>query len=189
MDESDQLPRKQRYTAHKIFQLLRDQDYQGSEGGVHNDVCLKRKERRKKDAYLPLEFDAGHDAQVDWGEAVVRLAGLEVQVQFFSMRLNYSKARFVMAFPFQKQEAFFEGHIQAFRFFGDVIRRLSYDNLKTAVYRVLKGKQRHEQQAFEEFRWCPVKRNNYTVELTGILKFTPSKPEGTDKYRLPLQRA
>jgi transposase len=152
LDESERLPRKQRYTAQKIFQLIRAEGYRGCAGSVHNYVCGERKQRKRKEAFLPLEFDAGQDAQVDWGEVTVRMAGQEIKVQFFSMRLNYSKARFVMAFPFQKQEAFFEGHIQAFHFFGGVPRRITYDNLKTAVYRILKGKNRQEQQAYKEFR-------------------------------------
>lgn len=119
---------------------------------MYNYVSRQRKDRRRKDAYLPLEFDAGQDAQVDWGEAWVRMAGKEIKVQFFSMRLNYSNAHFVMAFPFQKQEAFFEGHIQGFHFFGGVMRHITYDNLKTDVYRVLEGNKRQEQQAFKEFR-------------------------------------
>ncbi len=152
LEESGQLPRKQRYTARTIYRLIREEGYQGCEGSVHNYASRQRKDRRRKEAYLPLEFDAGQDAQVDWGEAWVRLAGKEIKVQFFSMRLNYSKARFVMAFPFQKQEAFFEGHVQGFHFFGGVMRHITYDNLKTAVYRVLEGKKRQEQQAFKEFR-------------------------------------
>jgi len=68
------------------------------------------------------------------------------------MRLNYSRTKFVMAFPFQKQEAFFEGHVQAFHFFGGVPRRIAYDNLKTAVYRILEGHNRQEQEAFIAFR-------------------------------------
>ncbi|MBT4638313.1 MAG: IS21 family transposase [Deltaproteobacteria bacterium] len=152
LEESKTLPRKQRYTARKIFQIIRTEGYQGSEGGVHNYVCQQRKTLKRKRAYLPLEFDIGQDAQMDWGEAVVRMAGEAIKVQFFSMRLNYSKARFVMAFPFQKQEAFLEGHIQAFHFFGGVVPRITYDNLKTAVYRILEGKKRHEQQSFKKFR-------------------------------------
>jgi len=152
LKESEKQPRKQRYTARTIYQIIRKEGYQGCEGGVHNYVCQLRKERKRKEAYLPLEFDAGQDAQVDWGEASVRMAGEMVKVQFFSMRLNYSKARFVMAFPFQKQEAWFEGHIRGFHFFGGVPRRITYDNLKTAVFRVLEGKKRQEQQAFKGFR-------------------------------------
>jgi transposase len=152
LDESDKQPRKQRYTAKTIYRIIREEGYQGCEGGVHNYTSQQRKQRKRKEAYLPLEFDAGQDAQVDWGEAAVRIAGQDIKVQFFSLRLNYSKARFVMAFPFQKQEAFFEGHIQAFHFFGGVPRRITYDNLKTAVYKILEGKKRQEQQAFKEFR-------------------------------------
>jgi transposase len=152
LDQSDKLPRKQRYTAHKIYLLLKKAGYQGSEGGVHNYVCQRRKIRKKRQAYLPLEFDPGQDSQVDWAEAWVDMAGKRVKVELFILRLNYSKARFVMAFPFQKQEAFFEGHIQAFQFFGGVPRRITYDNLKTAVYRVLEGHNRKEQEAFKAFR-------------------------------------
>jgi hypothetical protein len=92
------------------------------------------------------------DAQVDWTEAEVILAGERTTVQVFLMRLNYSKVRFAMAFPFQKQEAFFEGHNQAFHFFRGVPRRITYDNLKTAVYRILEGHNRQEQEAFKRFR-------------------------------------
>jgi transposase len=152
LEESEKLPRKQRYTAKKIYQIIQKEGYQGCEGGVHNYVCRQRKKRKRKEAFLPLEFDAGQDAQVDWGQAAVRVAGQEITAHFLSMRLNYSKARFVMAFPFEKQEAFFEGHIQGFHFFGGVPRRIAYDNLKSAVYRILEGKKRQEQQAFKEFR-------------------------------------
>lgn len=152
LDESDRLPRKQRYTAHKIYQLLQKAGYQGSEGGVHNYVCQRRKIRKKRPAYLPLEFDPGQDAQVDWAEALVDMAGKRIKVELFILRLNYSRARFVMAFPFQKQEAFFEGHIQAFHFFEGVPRRIAYDNLKTAVFRILEGHNRKEQEAFKAFR-------------------------------------
>ncbi len=161
LDESDKLPRKQRYTARTIYRIIREEGYQGSEGGIHNYVCQERKGRKHKQVFLPLEFNAGQDAQVDWGEATVRIAGQETKVQFFSLRLNYSKARFVMAFPFQKQEAFFEAHIQAFHFFGGVPRRITYDNLKTAVYKILEGKKRQEQQAFKEFRSYYLFESNY----------------------------
>jgi transposase len=133
---------------------------------VHNYVCRQCKDRKRKDAYLPLEFDAGQDGQVDWAEALVRMAGHEIKVQFLSMRLNYSKARFVIAFPFQKQEAFFEGHIQAFHFFGGILRRITYDNLKVAVYRVLEGKKRQEQQAFKEFRSFYLFESHYCTPST-----------------------
>lgn len=150
--ESKKQRRKQRYTAHRIFEILQGEGYAGSEGAVHNYVSRERRKDAYKEKYIPLEFDPGRDGQVDWGEAEVILAGERVTVQLFILRLNYSKVRFVMAFPFQKQEAFFEGHNQAFRFLGGVPRRLTYDNLKTAVYKILTGHNRHEQENFKKFR-------------------------------------
>jgi len=151
-DEGQKMPRKQRYTAHKIYQELYERGYRGSEVTVSRYVGQKRRASQVKQVFLPLEFDAGEDAQVDWGEAVVEMSGEREVAQMFILRLNYSHARFVMAFPFQKQEAFFEGHIQAFHFFGAVPKRITYDNLKTAVYRILVGHNRTEQVAFVAFR-------------------------------------
>jgi transposase len=165
--ESEQMPRKQRYTGHKIYQLLQMEGYRGSESNLHRYVSLQRQARKQRPAYLPLEFDLGQDAQVDWGEAQADINGTRQTVQMFVMRLNYSKARFVMAFPFQKQEAFFEGHIQAFHFFGGVPRRITYDNLKTAVFRVLEGHHRQEQRAFTAFRSYYLFESNYCTPAQG----------------------
>jgi len=165
--ESEQMPRKQRYTGHKIYQLLQMEGYRGSESNLHRYVSLQRQARKQRPAYLPLEFDLGQDAQVDWGEAQADINGMRQTVQMFVMRLNYSKARFVMAFPFQKQEAFFEGHIQAFHFFGGVPRRITYDNLKTAVFRVLEGHHRQEQRAFTAFRSYYLFESNYCTPAQG----------------------
>ena len=127
----------------------------------------KRTARKQRQAYLPLEFDPGQDAQVDWGEVVAEIGGERQSVQVFVMRLNHSKARFVMAFPFQKQEAFFEGHIQAFHFFGGVPRRITYDNLKTAVFRVLEGHNRQEQSDFVAFRSYYLFESHYCTPAQG----------------------
>lgn len=150
--ESQGMPRKQRYTTRKIYQELQKAGYAGSEITISRYIAEKRRGSLAKGVYLPLEFDPGQDAQVDWGEAVVEIGGERRVAQLFIMRLNYSHARFVMAFPFQKQEAFFEGHIQAFHFFGAVPRRITYDNLKTAVFRILQGHNREEQSAFVALR-------------------------------------
>ena len=127
--ESERQPRKQRYTARRIYRLIRAEGYQGSESTVRHYVGQRRKAMRRPNVYLPLEFDPGQDAQMDWYEATVEIDGERQTVQLFVMRLNHSRVRFVMAFPFKKQEAFFEGHIQAFHFFGGTPRRITYDNL------------------------------------------------------------
>jgi transposase len=150
--ENECLPRKQRYTAHKIFEVLQAAGYRGSEASVRGYVAHCRKAGQRRAVYLPLEFDPGGDAQVDWGEGVASIAEQQVTVQLFVMRLCYSRRTFVMAFPAQRQEAFFEGHVRAFQHFQGVPRRITYDNLKAAVQRVLTGHTRQEQQAFIVFR-------------------------------------
>jgi hypothetical protein len=100
---------------------------------------------------IPLEHDPG-EAQVDWGVAQVIMAGHQTSVRLFCFRLCYSQKSFVMAFPTERREAFFAGHVAAFNFIEGVPRRITYDNLPTAVQRVLKGGRREEQGEFIAFR-------------------------------------
>jgi len=150
--ESEKMPRKQRYTASRIYEIVKGGGYQGSESTVRHYVGKLRGKVRQAAVYLPLSFEMGQDAQVDWGEAEVILKGEQVKVQLFVMRLNYSRRIFVMSFPSQKQESFFMGHVKAFAHFGGVARRLTYDNLTTAVEKILTGKERQEQTSFLTFR-------------------------------------
>lgn len=147
-----QAPRKQKYTARQIYLTLVSEGYTGSASSVRRYVAQVRQQDGQRPVYLPLEFDPGQDAQVDWGEAEVLLGGIPSTVQLFVLRLCYSRKLFVRAYPTQRQEAFFEGHVQAFRYLGGVPHRLAYDNLSTAVARVLEGRNRTEQQAFITFR-------------------------------------
>jgi len=150
--ENERMPRKQRYTGHKIYELIEADGYTGSESGVRRYIGQRRREKRRPKVYLPLEFDPGCDAQADWGEAEAIIAGTQVTVQVFTMRLNYSRKLFVRAYPTQKQECFLDAHVQAFHYFGGVPQRISYDNLKTAVVRILEGRNRQEQRTFVVFR-------------------------------------
>ncbi len=152
LTENERLPRKQRYTSHKIYETLWADGYTSSESGVRGYIAQQRREQKRPKVFLPLEFDPGTDAQADWGEGVAIIAGEWVQVQLFFMRLCYSRRPFVMAFPAQKQEAFFEGHVRAFHHFQGVPHRISYDNLKAAVQHILTGRNRQEQQSFIAFR-------------------------------------
>jgi transposase len=150
--EAQHLPRKQRYTSHKIYEVIRTEGYIGSEPGVRRYIGEWRRKHHAPVVYLPLEYDPGADAQADWGEGLVVMSGTPVTVQLFSMRLCYSRRLFVMAFPNQKTEAFLEAQVHAFRYFEGVPHRLSYDNLKTAVKQILVGHQRQEQAGFLAFR-------------------------------------
>ncbi len=78
--ESEGLPRKQRYTGHKIYQLVRAEGYQGSEGNVHRYVGQQRRAQKHQQAFLPLEFEPGQDAQVDWGEVIVEITRRPAQL-------------------------------------------------------------------------------------------------------------
>src|SRR5215207_6222540 len=152
LQERERQPRKQRYTAHRIFQILQSEGYTGSEARIRGYIGELISAQRVPKTFLPLEFDPGQDAQADWGEAQVLMADHPITVQLFVIRLCYSRRTFAMAFPTQRQEAFFDGHVHAFAFFGGVPARLTYDNLTTAVRRVLEGHNREEQQAFVSFR-------------------------------------
>jgi transposase len=150
--ESKRMPRKQRYTGHKIYEAIHAAGYRGSESGVHMYLWRWRRENKRPEVFVPLGFDPGQDAQVDWGEAIVEMNSERETVQFIEVRLNYSRKVFVRAYPGQKQEAFFEGQVAAFQYFGGVPHRLSYDNLTSAVQKVLQGRARREQRRFTTFR-------------------------------------
>jgi len=152
LEENERLPRKQRRTGHQITKELEADGYVGSESRVRGYIAKKRRRKKKRKVYIPLEFDPGEDAQADWGEGEVIVNGERLTVQLFLMRLCYSRRLFMMAFPGQKQEAFFEGHVQAFHFLGGVPGRIAYDNLKVAVQRILEGRTRKEQERFILFR-------------------------------------
>ncbi len=144
-------PEKQRHTAHRIYdRLVSEKDFTGSERAVRDHVSKLKQDFREM--AIPLEFDPGADAQCDWGEAQVIMKGKPVMVQVFCMKLSYSVKPFVMAFPTQRQEVFFEGHRQSFDWYQGVPARISYDNLTVAVRKVLKGRNRIEQEAFIAFR-------------------------------------
>jgi len=150
--ENAHLPAKQQYSAHKIYELLQAEGYEGSESRVRLHVTQWNKQRKAPALFLPLEFEPGQDAQVDWGEAIAIIGGVKQTVEVFVMWLSHSRRRFVMAFPSQKQEAFFFGHVCAFEHFAGVPWRISYDNLPTAVQILAQGKGRRENQTFVTFR-------------------------------------
>jgi transposase len=152
LEQNEHLPPKQRYIGHTIFKDIVAKGYTGSESAVRGYIAQGRGGKKKRAVYIPLEFDPGTDAQVDWGEAVAIIAGERVTVQMFLMRLCYSRKLFVKAYPTQKQESFLDGHVGAFHHFQGVPHRISYDNLKAAVQRMLEGHSRQEQRKFIAFR-------------------------------------
>src|SRR6266566_3237323 len=157
LGQNELLPRKQRYTANRSFEAIREEGYQGCESSVRHYISARKIASHQPDVFLPLEFEPGQDAQVDWGEATAIIGGHREKVQLFIMRLCYSRRTFAMVFPTKKQESFLWCHVQAFHHFGGVPHRISYDNLGTAVKLTYEktgkaGRPRQEVRAFVAFR-------------------------------------
>src|SRR5512132_3265084 len=142
--------RKQRHTSKRIFERLRDEH--GYSGGITivKDYVLARR-LRHREVFVPLQHDPGH-AQVDFGEALAEIAGVERKIHFFAMDLPHSDACFVQAYPAETAEAFCDGHNAAFGFFGKVPRSILYDNTKLAVARILGEGVRQRTRVFSELQ-------------------------------------
>ena len=147
-------PRKQRHTARRMWQrLVAEHGAEVSERQVSRYVRARRRGLGEVgEVFVPLATDAGIEAEVDWGEATVRLRGEPVVVHVFVMRPCFSGAAFVIAFQAETQQAFLEAHVAAFEWFGGVFDLIRYDNLKAAVTQVLKGRRRAESDRFVAMR-------------------------------------
>jgi len=142
--------KKQRHTAKRIFERLRDEhSYTGGYTIVKDYVRLRKLSQREM--FVPLEHPPG-DAQADFGEAMVVIAGVERKAHYLVMDLPQSDDCFVMAFPAETTEAFLEGHNHAFAYFGGVPHTILYDNTKLAVARILGDGTRMKTRAFTELQ-------------------------------------
>jgi transposase len=142
--------KKQRHTAKRIFERLRDEHaYVGGYTIVKDYVRLRKLSQREM--FVPLAHAPGH-AQADFGEAMVIIGGVERKAHYLTMDLPQSDDCFVMAFPAETTEAFLEGHNHAFAYFGGVPRTILYDNTKIAVARILGDGTRTKTRAFSELQ-------------------------------------
>jgi transposase len=148
-------PRKQRHTGRRVWQrLVAERGAVVAEITVSRYVTRRRRELGLDDieVAIPQTHLPGAEAEVDFGEFHTRLGGLDVTVWMFVMRLSHSGRAFHMAFGNQAQESFLEGHVRAFEHFAGVPGRVRYDNLKPAVVRVLRGRDRVESERFIALR-------------------------------------
>jgi transposase len=181
LEADKKAPRKQRHTARRIFERLRDEHgYAGGLTIVKEEVAAWR--LRSAEVFIPLAHPPG-EAQVDFGQAEVTLDGQAATVALFVMTLPYSDAVFVTAFPRECTEAFLEGHVRAFAFFGGVPRRISYDNSKIAVAKILGSRDRKVTDAFLrlkshhlfESHFCLVRRPNEKGHVETLIGFARRK--------------
>ena len=156
LEEDRKAPRKQRHTAKRIWERIR-QEVPGctaAERTVRQYVA-QRKEAlglARRETFVPQSYDWGVEAQVDWYEAYADLDGERVKLQVFSLRSMASGAAYHRAYLRATQQAFLEAHELAFHYFGGVFRRLRYDNLSSAVKKILRGYERELTARFIAFR-------------------------------------
>ncbi len=143
-------PRKQRHTAQRIFQRLRDEHGFAGQYTIVKDYVREHR-RRSQEMFVPLSHAPGH-AQCDFGEALVIIGGVEQKAHCFVLDLPHSDGCLVKAYPAETTEAFLDGHVSAFAFLGGVPRSILYDNTKLAVARILGDGRRKRTRAFTELQ-------------------------------------
>jgi transposase len=177
LQEDVAMPRKQRHTAKRIFERLREAGYAGGYTAVKEAV--RRLQATRQEVFVPLIHRPG-EAPVDFGQALVKMNGRLRKVAFFVMSLPYSDAAFVMAFERECTETFWEGHVQAFEFLGGVPHKITYDNTRVAVAQIIGGgKDRKLTQGFLQLkshhlfdhRFCRVERANEKGVVEGMVKY------------------
>jgi transposase len=154
LEEDKKRHKKQRHTAVRIYQRLKQEHgYCGGQSTVRHYVHTAkiRLGIGKSQAVIPLDPLIGIEAEIDWGTVVAVIDGQTMKLKLFCMRSKYSGKHFVRCYPCERQQAFFDAHMRGFEFFGGVFQVLIYDNLTTAVKKVLHGKKRQLQKAYSQF--------------------------------------
>jgi transposase len=151
LEEDRSRPVKQRHTAKRIYDRLKEEyGFPGGERTVRREVSLLRE--KIPDSHVPQTYRPADGATFDFGEAQVVMNGSEKRVHLACMRLDYSSKFFVCALPTERREGLFESHINAFEYLDGVPERIRYDNMKLAVQKILKGRNREEQALWVSFR-------------------------------------
>jgi len=176
---SDQAaPPKQRHTATRMYERLRDEyGFTGASSTVRRVVAQLF--QSVPECFIPLTAAPGEQMQVDFGHAQVVIAGISTQACLFCMRLKYSQVPFVVGFPTERLEAFLEGHVQGLAYLGGVPKQGLYDNAKTQVVKILEGPQRKEHEIFSSLRshylfdshFCRPRHGNEKGSVENLVKY------------------
>jgi transposase len=177
IEDDKAVSKKQRHTSKRIYERLKAEGYQG--GCTQVKEAVREIKRVNREVFMPLVHRPG-EAQVDFGFAVAKVAGVLRKIAFFVMVLPHSDAFFVMAFERECTETYWEGHERAFEFFGGVPNRISYDNSKVLVSQVLGGCERKFTDGFLKLQshylfrehFCRVRRANEKGVVEGVVKYT-----------------
>jgi len=152
--EDEDFPKKRRRTAQCLFEQIQSEGYSGAYDSVRRFVRRWRDEQQQlsRQVFIPLSFDPAEAFQFDWSHEHVELAGMPAKVKVAHMRLCYSRLPFCIAYPRETQEMVFDAHARGFEFFGGLTQKGIYDNMSTAVIKILQGKERDFSKRFE--RMC-----------------------------------
>jgi len=141
LKQDEDAPPKQRHTAMRIFERLRDDEkYVGGYDAVRRFVTKHRESKRE--TFIPLDHAAGRRIEADFGEISVDFPDGRRKVNVLILVWSYSNAPFAIALPTQRTEGILEGMSQAFEFFGCVPKEVWWDNPKTVATAILKGRER-----------------------------------------------
>ena len=148
--ENQKRPKKRRMKASGLYEVLAGEGYVGGYDSVRRYAkkWLADHHIASSGAYIPLEFPPGDAYQFDWSHEQVVLGGTEQTVKVAHFRLCHSRKFYVAAYPRESLEMVFDAHSRAFAYFGGVCRRGIYDNMRTAVDQVLRGKEREFNKRF-----------------------------------------
>jgi len=150
-----EVPSKQRHTARRVWRRLVDEH-----GAVVAESTVRRYVANAKrdlpavieDVKVPQTHVLGAEGEVDFGDVWFWLNGVKTKGHMFVMRLSASAKAFHYVYLNEAQQAFLDGHVRAFEYFGGVPGRIRYDNLSSAVVKVLKGRSREETVQFQLLR-------------------------------------
>lgn len=176
LEQDNDFPKKQRHTAKRIYDRLIEIGYTGKYTQVKEAV--RAIQRSRKEVFMPLIHRPG-EAQVDFGYALAKIGGHLKKVALFIMALPFSDVFFLMAFERECTETHWEGHIRAFEFFGGAPHRISYDNSKVLVSKIIGTYERKLTDGFLKLQshylfkehFCRVARANEKGVVEGVVKF------------------
>jgi transposase len=142
--KADSLRTKQnRRTAKALFAQIKAQGYTGGYSRVTDFIREWRGlEGKAPKAFIPLLFESGDAFQFDWSDEGMVVGGIYYKLQVAHLKLCFSRAFWLVAYPSQGHEMLFDAHTRSFAALGGIPRRGIYDNMKTAVDKVKKGKGR-----------------------------------------------
>ena len=135
--------KRDRRTAKDLFAQIKADGYAGGYSRVTDFIRDWRgREGKVPHAFVPLKFELGEAFQFDWSEEGLVIGGIYRRMQVSHLKLCASRAFWVVAYPSQGHEMLFDAHTRSFAALGGIPRRGIYDNMKTAVDKVNKGKGR-----------------------------------------------